>query len=128
MTIAVFGHTSPDTDSTGSPIIWAWYLNEIKGVKAKPVLLGQPNTEAAFVLKHWGFALPEIIEDVADNQPVVIVDTNNPAELPKNINRANILGIIDHHRLVGGLESRSPLEIRIEPLACTASLIDRKSV
>lgn len=125
MTIAVLGHTSPDTDSTGSPIIWAWYLNEIKGVKAKPVLLGQPNTEAAFVLKHWGFALPEIIEDVADDQPVVIVDTNNPAELPKNINRANILGIIDHHRLVGGLETRCPLEIRIEPLACTASLMHK---
>jgi manganese-dependent inorganic pyrophosphatase len=31
MTTLVFGHKSPDTDSTGSPIIWAWYLNEVKG-------------------------------------------------------------------------------------------------
>ncbi|MDA9990788.1 manganese-dependent inorganic pyrophosphatase, partial [Paracoccaceae bacterium] len=31
MSVQVFGHKSPDTDSTGSAIIWAWYLNEIKG-------------------------------------------------------------------------------------------------
>ena len=35
MTIKVFGHKSPDTDSTGSPIIWAWYMTEIKGEAAK---------------------------------------------------------------------------------------------
>ncbi|MFX0546940.1 manganese-dependent inorganic pyrophosphatase [Roseovarius sp. S1116L3] len=123
MTTLVFGHTSPDTDSTGSPIIWAWYLNEIKGEDAKPVLLGQPNTEAAFMLKRWNLDTPEIIEDVEADQPVVIVDTNNPAELPKSINSADIRSIIDHHRLVGGLETRGPLEIRIEPLACTATLM-----
>ena len=49
MTTLVFGHKSPDTDSTGSPIIWAWYLTEVKGQTAEPVLLGEPNTEAAFV-------------------------------------------------------------------------------
>ncbi len=123
MTTLVFGHTSPDTDSTGSPIIWAWYLNEIKGEDAKPVLLGKPNTEAAFMLKHWNLDTPEIIEDVEADQPVVIVDTNNPSELPSSINSADIRSIIDHHRLVGGLETRGPLEIRIEPLACTATLM-----
>ena len=74
--------SSPDTDSTGSPIIWAWYLNQIKGEAAKPVLLGEPNTEAAFVLDHWKLDKPEIISTVDADQPVVIVDTNNPAELP----------------------------------------------
>jgi manganese-dependent inorganic pyrophosphatase len=39
MTTLVFGHKSPDTDSTGSPIIWAWYLNQITGVDAAPALL-----------------------------------------------------------------------------------------
>ena len=121
--IQVFGHKSPDTDSTGSPIIWAWYLNQIKGVDAKPVLLGEPNTEAAFVLKRWNLDKPEIISDVADGAPVVIVDTNNPAELPANINGADIQGIIDHHKLVGGLETAGPIEIRIEPLACTATIM-----
>ena len=123
MTTLVFGHKSPDTDSTGSPIIWAWYLNEVKGQAARPVLLGEPNTEAAFMLRHWGLDKPEIITDVAADTPVVIVDTNNPAELPSTINSADIQGIIDHHKLVGGLETKGPIEITIRPLACTATLM-----
>lgn len=123
MTTLVFGHTSPDTDSTGSPIVWAWYLNEIKDIKSKPVLLGAPNTEAAYMLKRWSLETPEIVSDVEDGQHVVIVDTNNPAELPANIAKADIRSIIDHHRLVGGLETLGPLEIRIEPVACTATIM-----
>ncbi|MBR9890440.1 manganese-dependent inorganic pyrophosphatase [bacterium] len=123
MTTLVFGHKSPDTDSTGSPIIWSWYLNEVKGESAKPVLLGEPNTEAAFMLEHWGLEKPEIIADVEADAPVVIVDTNNPAELPASINDADIRGIIDHHKLVGGLETKGPIDITVRPLACTATIM-----
>ncbi|WP_187428299.1 putative manganese-dependent inorganic pyrophosphatase [Roseobacter fucihabitans] len=123
MTTLVFGHKSPDTDSTGSPIIWAWYLNNIKGVEAKAVILGEPNTEALFVLERWSLDKPEIISELVADTPVVIVDTNNPAELPDNINDADIQGIIDHHKLVGGLETKGPIDIRIEPVACTATLM-----
>ncbi|MBR9841231.1 MAG: manganese-dependent inorganic pyrophosphatase [Rhodobacteraceae bacterium] len=123
MTTLVFGHKSPDTDSTGSPIVWAWYLNEVKGEAAKPALLGEPNTEAAFMLSHWGLEKPEIISDVAEGAPVVIVDTNNPAELPASINAADITAIIDHHKLVGGLETKGPIDITVRPLACTATIM-----
>jgi manganese-dependent inorganic pyrophosphatase len=123
MTIKVFGHKSPDTDSTGSPILWAWYLSEVKGEAATPALLGEPNTEAAFVLKRWGVPKPEIIAGVAAGEPVVIVDTNNPAELPAGINDADIRAIIDHHKLVGGIETKGPIDITVRPLACTATII-----
>lgn len=123
MTIKVFGHKSPDTDSTGSPLVWAWYLSEIKGTPAEAVLLGTPNTEAAFVLERWGFETPAIIEDVAEGEAVVVVDTNNPAELPAGINDADIQQIIDHHKLVGGLETKGPIDITIRPVACTATIM-----
>jgi manganese-dependent inorganic pyrophosphatase len=123
MTTQVFGHKSPDTDSTGSPIVWAWYLNEIKGVAAAPKLLGEPNTEALFMLERWNLDKPEIIDGIAADAPVVIVDTNNPAELPDNINDADITAIIDHHKLVGGLETKGPIDITIRPLACTATIM-----
>lgn len=123
MTIKVFGHKSPDTDSTGSPLIWAWYLSEVKGTPAEAVLLGTPNTEAAFVVERWGFETPAIIEDVSEDEAVVIVDTNNPAELPAGINGADILQIIDHHKLVGGLETKGPIDITIRPVACTATIM-----
>ena len=123
MDLQVFGHHSPDTDSTGSPIIWSWYLNEKKGLPAVPKLLGEPNTEALFVLDRWGFEKPEIINRIIKGDSVVIVDTNNPAELPENINDADIQGIIDHHKLVGGLETSGPIDITIRPLACTATIM-----
>lgn len=123
MDLQVFGHQSPDTDSTGSPIIWSWYLNEKKGLPAVPKLLGEPNTEALFVLDRWGFEKPEIINSIIKGDSVVIVDTNNPAELPENINDADIQGIIDHHKLVGGLETSGPIDITIRPLACTATIM-----
>lgn len=122
MTTLIFGHKSPDTDSTGSPLIWEWFLKDA-GVDAKAVLLGQPNTEAAFVAKHWGFDLPEIVRDVTDGQPCVIVDTNNPAELPENINGADVQAIIDHHLLVGGIKTKGPIDVTIRPLACTATIM-----
>ncbi|MGI1662621.1 manganese-dependent inorganic pyrophosphatase [Palleronia sp. KMU-117] len=123
MTTLVFGHKSPDTDSTGSPIIWAWYLNEVQGGDAEAVLLGEPNTEAAFVLTRWDIPKPRMIGDVPAGQPVVIVDTNNPAELPAGINDADIRAIIDHHKLVGGLETKGPIDITVRPLACTATIL-----
>jgi manganese-dependent inorganic pyrophosphatase len=123
MTTLVFGHKSPDTDSTGSSIIWAWYLSEVLGTPAKPVLLGEPNTEAAFVLKHWDLTKPDIIADVSASDTCWIVDTNNPAELPPSINDATIVGIIDHHMLVGGIKTKAPIDITIRPLACTATIM-----
>lgn len=123
MTTLVFGHKSPDTDSTGSPIIWSWYLNEVKGIAAEPKLLGEPNTEAAFMLTRWNLDKPAIISDVADGLACVVVDTNNPAELPANINGADVQAIIDHHKLVGGLETKGPIDITIRPLACTATIM-----
>lgn len=123
MTTLVFGHKSPDTDSTGSPIIWAWYLTEIKGTPAFAKLLGEPNTEAAFVLTHWNLEKPEIITDIAPGTDVVIVDTNNPQELPASLSDATVVGIIDHHMLVGGIKTKSPIDITIRPLACTATIM-----
>jgi manganese-dependent inorganic pyrophosphatase len=95
----------------------------VKNTPAKAVLLGEPNTEAAFMLRHWGFAKPEIIADVSADDKVVIVDTNNPAELPPSINDSKIQAIIDHHMLVGGIKTRSPIDITIRPLACTATIM-----
>jgi manganese-dependent inorganic pyrophosphatase len=121
--IKVFGHFSPDTDSTGSPLIWAWYLTQITNTPAEAVLLGEPNTEAKFALEHWGFTQPKTLTALDPGTPVVIVDTNNPDELPKGINDADIRGIIDHHKLAGGLETKGPIEITIRPLACTATIM-----
>ena len=123
MPIQVFGHKAPDTDTTGSALIWAWYLTEVQGAPATARLLGEPNTEAAFVLERWGFEAPELLEDVAEGDEVAIVDTNNPAELPASLEKATIVEIIDHHLLAGGIKTKGPINITIRPVACTATIL-----
>ncbi len=122
MTTLVFGHKSPDTDTTGSALIWAWYMSQ-SGTEAEAVLLGEPNTEAAFMLERWSVEKPHIIADVEADQPVVIVDTNNPEELPASINDADIQAIYDHHKLTGGLQTKGPIDIIVRPLACSATIL-----
>ena len=122
MSIKVFGHKSPDTDATASAIVWSWYLN-IKGTKAIPYVLGTPNTETVFVLNYWGVEMPELLNSVSEEDEVIIVDTNNPDELFDNINKTKIIQIIDHHKLVGGIQTKSPIDICIKPLASCASVM-----
>ncbi|NIJ44352.1 manganese-dependent inorganic pyrophosphatase [Wenyingzhuangia heitensis] len=122
MALKIFGHRSPDTDATASAIVWAWYLSQ-QGIESTPYVLGTPNTEALFVLKHWGYNVPEILTSVSAEDEVVIVDTNNPEELFDNINETGVVQIIDHHKLVGGIQTAAPIDITIKPLASTASVM-----
>jgi manganese-dependent inorganic pyrophosphatase len=121
--IKVFGHQSPDTDAAGSAIVWAWYLTEKTGKQAKPYILGELNKETQFVLSRFGLETPAVLESIEADDEVVIVDTNNPQELFDNINDANVLEIIDHHKLTGGIETNGPATVTMRPLASTASVI-----
>lgn len=121
--IKVFGHLSPDTDATGSAIVYAWYLSERTGKEATPYVLGTLNKETEFVLSRWNVETPALLESVDADDEVVIVDTNNPQELFPNINETNVLEIIDHHKLVGGIETAGPVTVTMRPLASTASVL-----
>lgn len=119
--IKVFGHKSPDTDTTCAAIVWSWYLNAT-GQEAKPYMLGEPNKETAYVLKRWGAPQPELLPVLTAEDSVVIVDTSNPQELPENISDTTIIAVIDHHKL-SGLVTKSPLMMHLRPLAATASVM-----
>ncbi len=121
--VKVFGHISPDTDATGSAILWAWYLNTHTTDEATAYVLGPINKETNFVLGKWGIPEPLLLENVQPEDNVIIVDTNNPQELFTNIQDTNIVQIIDHHRLAGGLATKGPIEMSIKPHASTATVI-----
>jgi len=65
---------------------------------------------------------PLLEEDLTEDTRVAIVDTNNPAELPRNVQRTCIHSVIDHHKLAG-LTSSSPVEIDIRPLCSAGSIV-----
>ena len=43
---------------------------------------------------------------------VAIVDTNNPAELPDDLEPNQITSVVDHHKLCG-LNTEGPIEVRV---------------
>lgn len=53
---------------------------------------------------------------------VILVDHNEKAQAVDGIDEAEILEIIDHHRL-GSLETVSPVYFRNQPLGCTSTII-----
>lgn len=120
--IKVFGHKTPDTDSVCSAIAFAWYLTEKKGTPATPYIAGVPNKETAFALNKLGVGTPEKIDSIGEGDQVAIVDTTNPDELISNPEEAEVLEIVDHHKL-GGLKTITPLKATIRPLGCSSTVI-----
>lgn len=121
--IKVFGHISPDTDATVSAILWAWYLKNHTACEATPYVLGNLNKETSFVLRTWNTDEPALLESIDAQDKITIVDTNNPQELFANLADAEIVQIIDHHMLTGGISTRKPIDVTIKPVASTATVI-----
>jgi len=117
----VFGHKIPDTDAVCAALAYAWEL-EARGIPARAYRLGELNRETEFVLETLGVDTPPLLETVEAGEPVAIVDTNNPAELPDGLEKAEIHSIIDHHKL-SGLKTIAPLEIDARPLCSTGSIL-----
>ena len=53
---------------------------------------------------------------------LILVDHNEKSQAIDGIEGAEILEIIDHHRL-GSLETMSPVFFRNQPLGCTSTIV-----
>lgn len=53
---------------------------------------------------------------------LILVDHNEKSQAVANVEEAEILEIIDHHR-IGSLETMAPVYFRNQPLGCTATII-----
>ena len=120
MAALVMGHMNPDTDSIISAIAVA-DLNSKRGIPAKAGAQGAPTPETTFVLGKFGLTAPEVVADVA-GQKMYLVDYSDLAQAPKGIADAEILGIVDHHKL-GDVTTSNPLEIWTWPVGCTGTVI-----
>lgn len=69
----------------------------------------------------YGFISSRRLMDVSKKQ-VILVDHNEKTQAVDGVEEAEILEIIDHHRL-GGLETVGPLYFRNQPVGCTATII-----
>jgi manganese-dependent inorganic pyrophosphatase len=58
----------------------------------------------------------------AQKKQIILVDHNEKSQAVSNIEEAEILEIIDHHRL-GSLETMGPVYFRNQPLGCTSTIV-----
>lgn len=121
--IHIFGHKSPDTDSTTAAIVYSWFYNEILKRPATAYVLGEPNREAQYVLERFGFKQPEVLKELESGSEVILVDTNNPEELTVSLSDAKLIGIVDHHKLAGSISTSEPIHVTMKPVACTSSIL-----
>lgn len=118
--IQVVGHKNPDTDATLSAIIMADYLTQ-RGYSATPYIQGELNKETLYLLETLSIQKPEIASSLSPEHPVALVDHNEASQAPDNISELSVEWIVDHHKI--NFSSQSPLNIRIEPICSTASIL-----
>lgn len=121
--VFVTGHKNPDTDSICSALSYA-ALKQAQGVEAVAVRLGEVNKETQYALDYFQVEAPELIATVEEKQAVMLVDHNEPAQSVDGLDKAELLEIVDHHRL-GGLNTANPIFVHIEPVGCTATIITK---
>ena len=118
-TIYVTGHKSPDSDTVGSCIAYAALLRQL-GYDAVPVLLGPINHESAYILEAAGLEPPELLEDAAGLN-MVLVDHSEYTQSADGLKDANVITIVDHHG-DGSVITGNPLIYDARPIGSAATI------
>ena len=133
MTLLVFGHKNPDTDSICSAVSLAYLKNKL-GQNAKAYALGEVRKEAQYVLDYFKVDAPTVLTSISnicnddkdlvlEGKPqVVLVDHNEYGQSIDGLADADLVEIVDHHKL-GGMATDTPLSMRLMPVGCTCTII-----
>ena len=95
------------------------YVDEVKETVAKirhrdfPILDDDQNYVGMFSRRNLM---------KTQKKQLILVDHNEKSQAVSNIEEAEILEIIDHHR-IGSLETMAPVYFRNQPLGCTSTII-----
>ncbi|HIF9187167.1 TPA: manganese-dependent inorganic pyrophosphatase [Photobacterium damselae] len=118
--IQVVGHKNPDSDSICSALVCTALL-KARGLEATAIRQGELNRETQHILDIAGVAAPELRTSVA-GEKVWLVDYSDLAQAPDDLAEAEVVGIVDHHRL-GDVMTINPLEAWIWPVGCTCTVL-----
>ena len=121
MSVYVFGHKNPDSDSIVGAISISYLKNQLEDEEYIPARQGEISAETEFILNKFGGKLPELKTSVAGER-VYLVDSTDKPHFQDDIDDATILGIIDHHKL-GDIMTSTPLEAWIRPIGCSNSVV-----
>lgn len=108
-------------------------LSTVKALVHDPKLFFKPDdhahdvpAEGAYPVvdngKYAGMVCADCVAK-AEKQQVILVDHNEKKQIIDGIEEADIVGVVDHHRIGGTLETAGPIFILFKPVGCTATII-----
>lgn len=121
MTTFIFGHQNPDTDTITSALVMQ-DLQRALNKDVEAVRLGDVNAETAYALAQFKVEPPRLLDVPLNGEDVILVDHNEFQQSAKGIETANILIVVDHHR-IANFETAGALYYRAEPVGCTATIL-----
>ena len=115
--ILVVGHRNPDNDS-------------IAAAEYVPARLGPLPVESAWILEQNDIAEPVLIENVNPverdgeevKQKVILVDHNEIGQAAPGVENADVVEIIDHHR-IADVSTANPILFLNLPIGSTATIV-----
>lgn len=129
-TIKVFGHKNPDNDAISAAVGYAYLKNELAkaagtGEVYEACRLGVLPPETEWIMEERGIEQPALLERVGEGDKVILVDHNEALQSVDGLENAEIVEIVDHHRL-GGLVTAQPLRFTARPVGSTAAIVARE--
>ncbi len=128
--IIVVGHKNPDNDAISAAVGYAYLKNELArraGEEAayEPVRLGPLPPETEWIMGERSIEQPRLIESVVEGDKVILVDHNEALQSVDGLDVAELVEIVDHHRL-GGLTTAQPIRVNVKPVGSTAAIVARE--
>ncbi len=93
MSVYVFGHRNPDSDSIVGAISISYLKNQLEDEEYIPARQGDISAETEFILNKFGGKLPELKTSVAGER-VYLVDSTDRAHFQDDIDDATILELL----------------------------------
>lgn len=119
--IYVIGHRSPDLDSVVGAIAYANLKNKIENTNIyHPAIAGNLNEETRHVLIETKLKTPVLLEDLSEKK-IIMVDHNEFSQAVGGIEKAEILEVLDHHKI--NFQYTYPIDFKTAPLGASCSLI-----
>jgi manganese-dependent inorganic pyrophosphatase len=119
--IYIIGHKKPDLDSVAAAVSYAYLKNKVDSENEYIArIAGEANLETKYAFEKFGVELPEILSDAADKK-IILVDHNETGQIIDNIEQAELIEIVDHHKVK--FEYSSPIFIHIEPIGSSCTII-----
>lgn len=121
--VYITGHTRPDVDAVVSAYGYQIYRHSRGDFNYIAIRCDEVNPVTKWLFAHFKTDLPNLVSDVSGRK-IVLVDHTDPEQRPKGWENADIIEVLDHHKLK--LETSVPPKITIRPYGSTSTLVAKK--